>query len=108
MTDSYTFQVGNSKTISIRVPDELLARIDAVVSDRYTTHKGTTNRSLLVLDAVVAYLATFEPPSAGARERELDLAIAKLKAEVLGLKAFALSIGYDPADFEDKYTIEGG
>jgi metal-responsive CopG/Arc/MetJ family transcriptional regulator len=47
--------MANSKAISIRVPDELLDKIDKLAEDKYKSHKGTPNRSLVVLDAIVAY-----------------------------------------------------
>ncbi len=50
--------MANSKAISIRVPDELLGKIDLLAEDKYKSHKGTPNRSLVVLDAIVAYFDT--------------------------------------------------
>jgi metal-responsive CopG/Arc/MetJ family transcriptional regulator len=47
--------MANSKAISIRVPDELLDKIDKLAEEKYKSHKGTPNRSLVVLDAIVAY-----------------------------------------------------
>ena len=47
--------MANSKAISIRVPDELLEKIDLLAEGKYKSHKGTPNRSLVVLDAIVAY-----------------------------------------------------
>lgn len=48
----------NSKAISIRIPDELLAKIDKLAEENYKSHKGTPNRSLVVLDAIVSYFDT--------------------------------------------------
>jgi metal-responsive CopG/Arc/MetJ family transcriptional regulator len=50
--------MANSKAISIRIPDELLEKIDLLAEEKYKSHKGTPNRSLVVLDAIVAYFAT--------------------------------------------------
>jgi predicted DNA-binding protein len=50
--------MANSKAISIRVPDELLEKIDLLAEEKYKSHKGTPNRSLVVLDAIVAYFDT--------------------------------------------------
>jgi metal-responsive CopG/Arc/MetJ family transcriptional regulator len=50
--------MANSKAISIRVPDELLEKIDTLAEEKYKSHKGTPNRSLVVLDAIVAYFDT--------------------------------------------------
>jgi predicted DNA-binding protein len=50
--------MANSKAISIRVPDELLEKIDLLAEKKYKSHKGTPNRSLVVLDAIVAYFDT--------------------------------------------------
>lgn len=47
-----------SKAISIRVPDILLKKIDLLAEEKYKSHKGTPNRSLVVLDAIVAYFNT--------------------------------------------------
>jgi metal-responsive CopG/Arc/MetJ family transcriptional regulator len=50
--------MANSKAISIRIPDELLEKIDRLAEEKYKSHKGTPNRSLVVLDAIVAYFDT--------------------------------------------------
>lgn len=50
--------MANSKAISIRVPDELLEKIDLLAEEKYKSHKGTPNRSLVVLDAIVSYFDT--------------------------------------------------
>jgi metal-responsive CopG/Arc/MetJ family transcriptional regulator len=50
--------MANSKAISIRVPDELLEKIDLLAEEKYKSHKGTPNRSLVVLDAIVEYFNT--------------------------------------------------
>jgi metal-responsive CopG/Arc/MetJ family transcriptional regulator len=49
--------MGDSKAVSIRIPDELLARIDEIAEKEYKSHKGKPNRSLVILDAVVAHLS---------------------------------------------------
>jgi metal-responsive CopG/Arc/MetJ family transcriptional regulator len=53
----------NSKAISIRIPDELLEKIDLLAEEKYKSHKGTPNRSLVVLDAIVAYFDTLSDTS---------------------------------------------
>ena len=50
--------MANSKAISIRIPDELLEKIDLLAEEKYKSHKGTPNRSLVILDAVVSYFDT--------------------------------------------------
>ncbi len=50
--------MANSKAISIRIPDELLEKIDLLAEEKYKSHRGTPNRSLVVLDAIVAYFDT--------------------------------------------------
>jgi metal-responsive CopG/Arc/MetJ family transcriptional regulator len=50
--------MAESKAISIRVPDLLLEKIDRLAEEKYKSHKGTPNRSLVVLDAIVAYFET--------------------------------------------------
>jgi metal-responsive CopG/Arc/MetJ family transcriptional regulator len=50
--------MANSKAVSIRIPDELLEKIDRLAEEKYKSHKGTPNRSLVVLDAIVAYFDT--------------------------------------------------
>jgi hypothetical protein len=50
--------MAESKAISIRVPDLLLKKIDRLAEEKYKSHKGTPNRSLVVLDAIVAYFDT--------------------------------------------------
>ena len=55
--------MANSKAISIRVPDELLKKIDRLAEEKYKSHKGTPNRSLVVLDAIAAYFDTLSDTS---------------------------------------------
>lgn len=55
--------MANSKAISIRVPDELLEKIDLLAEEKYKSHRGTPNRSLVVLDAIVAYFDTLSDTS---------------------------------------------
>lgn len=55
--------MANSKAISIRIPDELLGKIDRLADEKYKSHKGTPNRSLVVLDAIVAYFDTLSDTS---------------------------------------------
>ena len=50
--------MAESKAISIRVPDILLEKIDRLAEEKYKSHKGTPNRSLVVLDAIAAYFNT--------------------------------------------------
>jgi predicted DNA-binding protein len=50
--------MSNSKAVSIRIPDELLAKIDKLAEEKYKSHKGTPNRSLVILDAIVNYFDT--------------------------------------------------
>jgi predicted DNA-binding protein len=47
--------MANSKAISIRIPDEYLARIDELAEKKHKSIKGTPVRSLVILDAIVAY-----------------------------------------------------
>lgn len=55
--------MANSKAISIRIPDELLDKIDLLAEEKHKSHKGTPNRSLVVLDAIVAYFDTLSDTS---------------------------------------------
>jgi predicted DNA-binding protein len=55
--------MANSKAISIRIPDELLEKIDLLAEEKYKSHKGTPNRSLVVLDAIVQYFNTLSDTS---------------------------------------------
>ena len=55
--------MAESKAISIRVPDILLEKIDRLAEEKYKSHKGTPNRSLVVLDAIVAYFDTLSDTS---------------------------------------------
>ncbi len=45
----------NSKTISLRIPSELLSKIDRLAEEKHSSHKGVPNRSLAILDAVTHY-----------------------------------------------------
>ena len=55
--------MAESKASSIRVPDILLEKIDRLAEEKYKSHKGTPNRSLVVLDAIVAYFDTLSDTS---------------------------------------------
>lgn len=55
--------MANSKAISIRIPDELLEKIDSLAEEKYKSHKGTPNRSLVILDAIVNYFDTLSDTS---------------------------------------------
>lgn len=55
--------MSNSKAVSLRIPDELLAKIDLLAEEKYKSHKGTPNRSLVILDAVVTYFDTLSDTS---------------------------------------------
>lgn len=50
--------MADSKAVSIRIPDELLAKIDDLAERKYKSIKGKPNRSLVILDAVVAHFDT--------------------------------------------------
>lgn len=50
--------MANSKAVSIRIPDDLLALIDDKAEREYKTIKGTINRSLVILDIVFNYFNT--------------------------------------------------
>jgi predicted DNA-binding protein len=47
--------MADSKAVSIRIPDELLAKIDDLAERKYRSIKGKPNRSLVILDALVAH-----------------------------------------------------
>jgi LysM repeat protein/predicted DNA-binding protein len=47
--------MADSKAVSIRIPDELLGKIDDLAERKYKSIKGKPNRSLVILDAVVAF-----------------------------------------------------
>jgi hypothetical protein len=50
--------MANSKAISIRIPDQLLGKIDKLAEEKYKSHKGTANRSLVILDIIADYFDT--------------------------------------------------
>ena len=50
--------MANSKTVSLRIPSELLGKIDQLAEEKYSSHKGVPNRSLAILDAITHYLET--------------------------------------------------
>ena len=50
--------MSNSRTISLRIPDDLLSKIDRLADEKYKSHKGTPNRSLVILDALKTYCNT--------------------------------------------------
>lgn len=47
--------MADSKAVSIRIPDELLAKIDDLAERNYKSIKGKPNRSLVILDALVSH-----------------------------------------------------
>jgi metal-responsive CopG/Arc/MetJ family transcriptional regulator len=50
--------MSESKTISLRIPENILTEIDRIAQEKYKSHKGTPNRSLVILDALEAYINT--------------------------------------------------
>lgn len=50
--------MANSKVVGIRIPDELLEKIDRLAEEKYTSHRGTPNRSLVVLNIISAHFDT--------------------------------------------------
>lgn len=50
--------MANSKAVSIRIPDEILSKIDQRAERQYKSHRGIPNRSPVVLDALVYYFNT--------------------------------------------------
>ena len=55
--------MSESKAVSIRIPDELLAKVDRLAEEKYKSHKGTPNRSLVILDAIANYFDTLSDSS---------------------------------------------
>jgi metal-responsive CopG/Arc/MetJ family transcriptional regulator len=51
-------RMSESKTISLRIPENILTEIDRIAQEKYKSHKGTPNRSLVILDALEAYIHT--------------------------------------------------
>jgi predicted DNA-binding protein len=87
--------MANSKAISIRIPDELLEKIDLLAGEKYKSHKGTPNRSLVVLDAIVTYFDALSdatkmdvmPDSVSIQEfRELQVIVVSLSDNVKQLE----------------------
>lgn len=64
--------MANSKTISVRVPEDLLSKIDRLAQEKYKSHKGVPNRSLVILDAIVAYCDTLHDSV----EKDSDIALS--------------------------------
>jgi hypothetical protein len=50
--------MADSKAVSIRIPDDILAKIDKLAEEKYTSIKGKPNRSLVIQNAIVAYFDT--------------------------------------------------
>lgn len=50
--------MANSKVVGIRIPDELLKKIDRLAEKEYTSHRGIPNRSSVVLDIISAHFDT--------------------------------------------------
>lgn len=85
MSDSV---MGNSKAISVRIPDELLEKIDRLAEEKYKSHKGTPNRSLVVLDAIVEYFDTLSDTS---KVDTLSDSVNKNRIEELSIAVNTLS-----------------
>ncbi|MFA9202237.1 MAG: hypothetical protein ACEQSC_01665 [Candidatus Nanopelagicaceae bacterium] len=47
--------MADSKAISIRLPDELLAQVNKLAEEKYKSIAGKPNKSLVVQNALVAY-----------------------------------------------------
>jgi metal-responsive CopG/Arc/MetJ family transcriptional regulator len=50
--------MGESKAISIRIPDELLAKVNKLAEEKYKSIVGKPNKSLVIQNALVAYFDT--------------------------------------------------
>jgi metal-responsive CopG/Arc/MetJ family transcriptional regulator len=50
--------MGESKAISIRIPDELLAKVNKLAEEKYKSIAGKPNKSLVIQNALVAYFDT--------------------------------------------------
>jgi metal-responsive CopG/Arc/MetJ family transcriptional regulator len=53
-----TVYMANSKAISIRIPDQLLGKIDQLAEEKHKSHKGAANRTLVILDIISNYFDT--------------------------------------------------
>lgn len=98
--------MADSKTISVRVPADLLERLQVQVnaSDRCKTYKGTSNTSAFVLDAIDFYVSTLE---AGASKSVGRQEFENLKAEVDALKKRS-RLAVLASIKEDKFSMEDG
>ena len=82
--------MANSKAISIRVPDELLGKIDQLAEEKYKSHKGTPNRSLVVLDAIVAYFDAL--PSTSSSETIISVSDSVTIADFNELQGIVITL----------------
>jgi metal-responsive CopG/Arc/MetJ family transcriptional regulator len=92
--------MANSKAISIRIPDELLEKIDRLAEEKYKSHKGTPNRSLVVLDAIVAYFDTLS--DTGNSSNDISLSDSVSIAEFNDLKDIVITLSDNVKQLENK------
>jgi predicted DNA-binding protein len=59
--------MADSKAISIRLPDELLAKVNKLAEEKYKSIAGKPNKSLVVQNALIAYFDTLSDSVSGER-----------------------------------------
>lgn len=87
--------MSNSRTISLRIPDDLLSKIDRLAEERYKSHKGTPNRSLVILDALKAYCNTLHDT-----ESDNKLAISNSNTDTKKLQELEKTVCLASQDIE--------
>jgi hypothetical protein len=92
--------MANSKAISIRVPDELLEKIDRIAEEKYKSHKGTPNRSLVILDFIVTQLATL--PDTDNYQATISVSDSVSTEEFQSLRNFVNTLSDSVKQLEDK------
>ena len=77
--------MSENKTISLRIPDEILKSLDDIALEQYPNRTGTGfNRTQVILDAIEMYLENRNNKTLQDNvniDEKIDNAIAKLKAE---------------------------
>lgn len=85
--------MANSRTISLRVPDDLLLKIDCLAEQKYKSHKGNPNRSQVILDAIAAYCITVQDSKS---DNDISMSESSMLAEkIQSLEQSFLSLSRD-------------
>jgi metal-responsive CopG/Arc/MetJ family transcriptional regulator len=115
--------MGESKAISIRIPDELLDKVNKLAEEKYKSIAGKPNKSQVIQNALIAYFKTLSDSVSDEEKvaeydtvslvdfKELQAFVATLSEEVERLKkekvtASCVVTKFDSIEIEDELSNE--